>query len=479
MRLPLSALAAPFFLLVGIGCGDVIALDPGESGVAAAATSSGAGGAGGGGSTSAASTGSGGSAVCPTGAWAKRFGDAEDQRGHAVAVDAACNVFVAATVVSTIDFGDGTLKGTKFYEGSTLAKLDAHGDAVWSRWLESSKGGVGIGAIAVDASGGLLVTGVLRGSFDFGTGPIVAGPHGDVYAARLDPQGQASWVRSFSGTNSFNQYGSHLAVSASGEVVISGAFNGTVDFGNGPLTSLGEDIFLLELDAKGGTMWSKRFGGPGNTLDQIVSIAIGAADEIVIAGDYEGALDLGAGPLPWSYSGELVAMLDPTGKALWSQTVPDARCGYNACPMSVAVTPEGGVVIAGAKVDDPVNPDQPSHVFRRVLDAKGGLVATHDLEGVVVRGVAGAGSGDWFLAGAVGGAVVARVDADGSEVWGRGLLTPYSPVVDDGAGALGIAVDPAGNVIVVGTFSGALDFGAGVLKSAGKRDVFVARLNAE
>jgi hypothetical protein len=41
---------------------------------------------------------------------------------------------------------------------------------------------------------------------------------------------------------------SAVAVDSDGYVVVTGSFEGTVDFGNGPLTSAGEtDIFLLRL----------------------------------------------------------------------------------------------------------------------------------------------------------------------------------------------------------------------------------------
>ncbi len=48
---------------------------------------------------------------------------------------------------------------------------------------------------------------------------------------------------------------------ASGNYYVAGEFEGTVDFGAGPLTSAGgSDIFFLKLDPSGSVIWSKRFG---------------------------------------------------------------------------------------------------------------------------------------------------------------------------------------------------------------------------
>src|SRR5262245_41987856 len=45
--------------------------------------------------------------------------------------------------------------------------------------------------------------------------------------------------------------------------------------------------------------------------------------------------------------------------------------------------------------------------------------------------------------------------------------------------ASSVAVDPDGNVLVTGTFSGTLDAGGDVLRSAEKKDMFVLKLDPE
>jgi hypothetical protein len=101
--------------------------------------------------------------------------------------------------------------------------------------------------VAVDANGDVVVTGVFFDTVDFGGGPLTSAGNGDIFVAKYSASdGSHLWSRRFGGT-SFEE-GSGVAVDANGDVVVTGRFHGTVDFGGGPLTSAGiADIFLLRL----------------------------------------------------------------------------------------------------------------------------------------------------------------------------------------------------------------------------------------
>jgi hypothetical protein len=61
--------------------------------------------------------------------------------------------------------------------------------------------------------------------------------------------------------------------------------------------------------------------------------------------------------------------------------------------------------------------------------------------------------------------------SDGTHLWSKG----YGDQSGEQSGA-GIAVSASGDVVLTGTFGGAIDFGAGALTSAGGLDVFIAKL---
>jgi hypothetical protein len=61
-----------------------------------------------------------------------------------------------------------------------------------------------------------------------------------------DQAGKHLWSKRFGNTSS--QHTLATAVDGAGHVLLTGSLKGTVDFGNGPLTSAGDyDIFLLNL----------------------------------------------------------------------------------------------------------------------------------------------------------------------------------------------------------------------------------------
>lgn len=472
-----ASIPAALLVLAISGCGEVL-ITPGDT---TGTTSTGAttttttisSTSGGGGATTQTSTGSGGAggapSACPTAPWAKRYGGNQDQSAVAVAVVAGCDIFLAAASAGPIDLGNGPLQG-KWFSGHALARLSSDGEAVWSRWIESSSGSMSVDALVADGDGNLIVTGIFSGTLDLGSGPITAGasPSRDVYVAKLDPQGTPLWVRHDNATWGLNPRGATLAVAPNGDIVLTGAFMGTLDFGAGVLTSSGEDIFIVKLSSTGETLWSKRFGGPGNTLDQVVHTAIGPAGEIVMAGDYEGALDFGLGPISngWGSNGFLAA-LDASGNTLWSRAFDEAWCGYNSCPIRVAVEPSGRTNAFAPK-------EGGGGILQVLLDAKGNVEATRELGGQFLAAVAPLGS-DWLVAGNVGDRVISRLGAEGDISWSQGVLSPEN-ASDWSGGGRGISLDAAGNVIVVGAFMGKLGFESGDLESAGKRDMFIAKL---
>lgn len=67
-------------------------------------------------------------------------------------------------------------------------------------------------------------------------------------------------------------------------------------------------------------------------------------------------------------------------------------------------------------------------------------------------------------------AYIARFDPQGQHLWSR----QFGDL--DEQGIRGVALDGAGNILIVGTFRGTIDLGGGVLSSEGVQDIFAAKL---
>ncbi|KYF90251.1 nucleotide-binding protein, partial [Sorangium cellulosum] len=243
------------------------------------------------------------------------------------------------------------------------------------------------------------------------------------------PACEEVWSRAFGDAN--GQYARAVAVDADRNVFVAGQMEGTVDFGGGPLTATGADAYVAKFDRFGTHLWSKRFAGDGNQF--AMALAVDPAGDVVVAGRAFGSVDLGGGVLV-SHGGDdvFIVKLDAGGEHVWSRMI--GGSGADRCDR-VAVDPAGNVLVAGG--------------FHGTVDVDGAVLTSAGLRDAFVLRLA-PGDGRTLLA--------LRAGDEG----------------DDYAHA--IAADADGNLLVAGYFSGSIDLGGAPLASAGLSDVFVAKL---
>ena len=220
--------------------------------------------------------------------WSKAIG------GRSVKIDASGDVVLVGSLYGTVDFGGGPLTSA----GSTdvfIAKFDADGNHLWSKRFGDENDQIGEG-VAVDGSGNVVITGWFTGTVDFGGGPLVSTDYDiDVFVAKFDADGNHLWSKRFDSSVYGLEVISTVAVDGSDNVVIAEQFVGTVDFGGVPLTSAGSvDIAVAKFDASGGHLWSKGFGDDNYQIAQ--SIAADGSGNVVITGYFGGTVDFGGGP---------------------------------------------------------------------------------------------------------------------------------------------------------------------------------------
>src|SRR5207249_2512817 len=143
-----------------------------------------------------------------------------------------------------------------------LAKLSPAGGHVWSRRFGSALATHAGNGVACDGSGNVLVTGSFENSIDLGGGWARSFAHKDVFVAKYSPAGAYLWSRLAGGI--YDDAGRGIAVDASGQVAVTGIFQAAVNFGTGSLISAGRtDIFVVRYAADGTPLGAQRFGGAG------------------------------------------------------------------------------------------------------------------------------------------------------------------------------------------------------------------------
>ncbi|MBW2736622.1 MAG: SBBP repeat-containing protein [Deltaproteobacteria bacterium] len=279
--------------------------------------------------------------------WSKRFGGALNETGKDVAIDKSNNIFLVGQCESATNFGGGNLTGQNGTD-VFLASYDASGAHRWSKRFVGSSYDYARG-LAVDASGSIAITGYIQGTTEFGGGPLVrmGGPNSDQgHAIAVDGAGNVTisgyfdeavdfggGVLTSSDANhdtflaSYSATGAHrwskqfttgpyetamdMAMDGAGNIIVTGHYKGTVDFGGGLLTSAGDDdIILLSYDSAGAHRWSKRFGG---VLDDTgMAVGVDGSGKVIVAGYFEGTVDFGGGALVSAGNSDgFILQLDP------------------------------------------------------------------------------------------------------------------------------------------------------------------------
>lgn len=293
-----------------------------------------------------------------------------------------------------------------------LVKLDPAGNVIWAKRYGDNATQFG-GSMSVDQGGNVAFAVPFDGTVDFGKGPI--GPAGTAIV-KIDPDGNTVWSR----WNPTKLSLPRVALNMDGDVVLWASFSGSVDFGKGVFTTaLFTDVALAKYaSGTGNALWAKQFGYSGN-YDHAEGVAIDGGNNIVVCGDYKPKINLGGGDLMQtnsSYSELFLARFDENG-------------GYAAAASYAKMTA--------------------SQLLK--LDSVGSAHMV-DVEEVAQSQYSSA---------------LQKVNNMVAEVW----IKTYSGYMND------IAVDASDNVGFALLSDGSLDVGGGVLPAVGAMDIVLAKLD--
>lgn len=357
------------------------------------------------------------------------YGNGHEQYPLDIVMDEEGNSVIIGGIEGNIDFGKGELASAG-YRDIFVLKLNDRGEILWSRSFGDAQYQQAQ-RVTLDAAGNIFVTGYFKGTVDFGDGPLVSEGNRDAFLVKLDRFGGHVWSKRFGDAG--EQYGRGVAADADGNIYLSGSTTGTVDFGNGPLTSAGwEDIFVVKFDRDGFPLWSKLFGDA--TTQDCWDLVTDSKGNLVLTGFIQGVVDFGNGivEVATGQPDALLIKFDPSGETLWSKTAPGDGLQYG---QSVSIDVDDNIIMTGA--------------FNNEIN----------IDGTVLRS---AGQSDIF---------VAKFSPSGLLDWGKRFG-------DEGEqfSVIG-STDREKNILLTGTFEGTMNFGGGALPSQGFFDVFLAKLD--
>ncbi|MGK3959706.1 hypothetical protein WMF38_42500 [Sorangium sp. So ce118] len=241
------------------------------------------------------------------------------------------------------------------------------------------------------------------------------------------------------------QHGMAIAVSEEAVVVV-GSASGSTDLGAGPSDELGTlgdaDAFLVSfprgaLSRDGRSRFGRRFA------DSVArGVALSPEGDVVLAGSASGDVDFGGGVRKGQghRADVVVARFDAAGAHRFSR-----RFGDSASQQATAVA----------------------------VDGAGNAFVTGEFWGTLDFGERQEGERFTLTSQGKRDVFLVKLDAAGNVQWARQFGD-----AEDQAGT-GVAVDGAGNIVLVGWFSGRISFGGdkGLVTEA-KSDLFIAKLDA-
>jgi len=316
-------------------------------------------------------------------------------------------------------------------------------------WAQTFGGPSDDEALAVAASDELVVVaGTYSATAAFAGVDAVSRGGTDAFVVALTPSGAVRWVGTLGGAGGDSANG--VAIRDDGAVVVTGRFEGTADLdpGEGTLrrSSAGDrDVFVVLVDRDGALLWAQAFGGPG--WDEGHAVAVGRDGEVEVVGRFSSTVDFDTG------DGEQRRVASGDVDAFALRLASDGSFGGVATfggpgadvASGVATMPDGAVAVAGwfAETVD-FDPREEGEAMRR-----------------------SAGFSDIF---------VVSLDHDLGFRW---AWTAGGQLVDQ---ALAVAAEPEGALWVTGIFVDGATIRTPAeaieLRSVGRSDVFVARLEA-
>lgn len=247
------------------------------------------------------------------------------------------------------------------------------------------------------------------------------------------------WVKQIGGSN--GDVGREITVGADGNILITGSFQGTVDFDPGigiqNLIAVGSsDVFIQKLDANGNFLWATSMGQPGSDSGQ--SIITDVNNNVYVTGFVDNVSVGGIETSPEVF----VQKLDVDGNILWTNVVGTTTISQSG--LSVATDTNGNVYVTG--------------YFGGTVDFD-----------------SGAGVQNLTAIGFDSDIFIQKLDTDGNFLWAKQMGG------DGKDWARSITLDINGNIYTTGEFEGVADFdpGAGIqnLTAVQREDAFIQKLD--
>lgn len=386
--------------------------------------------------------------------WAVQIGGAHDQNIqwiNGMCLDSKDTLHVVGSFGGAVTLGGKTHTSKSSANDGFIAALSpTDGTVSWSYALaaSASSGGSYLKDCTFDSAGKLWAVGAIAGSYTLGSATVTS-PDTSVEALVLKMSGDGSkveWAAGYGGAKGQNM--DHIRVASGGELYVTGAFTSSLKLGSFTATAVdGVEIYLAQLSSAGEVNWVVT--GMGKGSDGIMGLEVDSKGNAYLGGQigvgYKGAaatFTFGTVKLNVGTDREMfLAQVDKAGKVSWAK-------------MSRWETTIGGYAyetIRGIALDK-----------RERLIVTGQAYRNQSFFGLKLDPPNPAGFS----------CVLGRISGAGEAVWAVTYGHPQYKYAFGNA----VAVDPGGDIVLVGIYSEKVNVAGKTLTSRGSYDIFVHKL---
>lgn len=351
--------------------------------------------------------------------WAERYngpGNGPDQASQLL-IDGQENVYVTGS-----SFGNTT--------GSDIStiKYNSNGELQWvARYNGSGSGNDGPTGMQLDESGNIYICGYVT-SKENGL---------DMIVLKYNTSGELLWASTYNSPNNSTDFAAGLALDNSGNVIIGGHSDGY---------KTGKDFMTIKYNSDGKQSWVQKYNGPANGNDQINAIGTDREGNIYVTGfttTYASNMDL------------TTIKYSMTGNQIWVDTYNGPGNAIDQ-GISLVVDKDGFIYVAGVSMGNGTDYDFVTIKYNGLgielwasrYNGNGNSVdhafaiSTDELGSIYVTGHAWNGTDDDYT--------TIKYNELGNELWIAKYNGPGNSVDE----AIANYVDPSGNVYVTGSSIG-------------------------
>ncbi len=220
----------------------------------------------------------------------------------------------------TISIGPTNLTAVAGTDGY-MVKFDPTGQIAWTKSIGGT-GHDNMTGIKIGADDNLYTTGYFTETMMFGPNgnSLTSFGGSDIFVAKFGPAGLSKWVRQIGGMGEEFIFGT-IAVAPNGDVVVAGNASDPISVEGTMLPAAGgADLFIARYATDGTFRWAKRYGDMGGQY--LEALAVDPQGNILVTGPFDGSIDFGSGSLSAPATGAAyLAKLDPTGAPIFARTI--------------------------------------------------------------------------------------------------------------------------------------------------------------